>query len=112
MEPSQLLCDHYGRYGLETTSQSLFRPLLCLTGEPDLRTRTMTKVQLNLLDAVALLSDQNELGLVQGQVGTVVELLDDDFALVEFCDRDGATFSMPTLPISSLLRLSYEQVAA
>ena len=52
------------------------------------------------------------LGLVQGQVGTVVELLDDDFALVEFCDRDGATFSMPTLPISSLLRLSYEQVAA
>ena len=46
----------------------------------------MTKVQPNLLDAVALLSDQNELGLVQGQVGTVVELLDDDFALVEFCD--------------------------
>ncbi|MFY7761817.1 DUF4926 domain-containing protein, partial [Aquidulcibacter sp.] len=51
----------------------------------------MTKVQLNLLDAVALLSDQSDLGLVQGQVGTVVELLDDDFALVEFCDRDGAT---------------------
>ena len=72
----------------------------------------MTKVQLNLLDAVAHLSDKNELGLVQGQVGTVAELLDDDFALVEFCDRDGATFSMPTLPISSLLRLSYEQVAA
>ena len=72
----------------------------------------MTKVQLNLLDAVALLSDQDELGLVQGQVGTVVELLDDDFVLVEFCGRDGATFSMPTLPISSLLRLSYEQVAA
>jgi hypothetical protein len=72
----------------------------------------MTKVQLNLLDAVALLSDQSDLGLVQGQVGTVVELLDDDFVLVEFCDRDGTTFSMPTLPISSLLRLSYEQVAA
>lgn len=69
-------------------------------------------MQLNLLDAVALLSHQIELGLVQGQVGTVVELLDDDFVLVEFCDRDGATFSMPTLPISSLLRLSYEQVAA
>jgi hypothetical protein len=72
----------------------------------------MTKVQPNLLDAVALLSDQSDLGLVLGQVGTVVELLDDDFALVEFCDRDGATFSMPTLPIASLLRLSYEQVAA
>ena len=74
--------------------------------------KTMTKVQPTLLDTVALLSDQSDLGLVLGQVGTVVEFLDDDFALVEFCDRDGATFSMPTLPIASLLRLSYEQVAA
>jgi hypothetical protein len=49
---------------------------------------------------------------VQGQVGTLVELLDDDFVLVEFYDRAGATFSIPTLPICSLLRLSYQQVAA
>ncbi len=72
----------------------------------------MIKVQPNLPDAVVPLSDQNDLGLVQGQVGTVVELLDYDYALFEFCDRDGATSSMPTLSISSLLRLSYEQVPA
>lgn len=28
LEPSQLLSDHYGCYGLDTTAQSLFRPLL------------------------------------------------------------------------------------
>jgi Domain of unknown function (DUF4926) len=65
-----------------------------------------------LLDAVALLSDQEGLGLVQGQVGTVVELFDGDEALVEFCDGDGVAFAMPTLPLSDLLRLAYKQVAA
>jgi hypothetical protein len=65
-----------------------------------------------LLDTVALLRDQEALGLVQGQVGTVVELFDDDKALVEFCDGDGVAFAMPTLPLSDLLRLAYEQVAA
>lgn len=69
----------------------------------------MIKVQASLLDAVALLTDQEEQGLVQGQVGTVVELLDDGYALVEFCDRNGATFALPSLPLSSLLRLAYDR---
>jgi hypothetical protein len=72
----------------------------------------MSNVKPVLLDAVALLSDQEGLGLVQGQVGTVVELFDGDEALVEFCDGDGVAFAMPTLPLSDLLRLAYEQVAA
>lgn len=72
----------------------------------------MSNVKPVLLDAVALLSDQAGLGLVQGQVGTVVELFDGDEALVEFCDGDGVAFAMPTLPLSDLLRLAYEQVAA
>ena len=55
-------------------------------GESELRIEGMTNVQPNLLDVVALLSDHEELSLVQGQVGTVVQLFDDDFVLVEFCD--------------------------
>jgi hypothetical protein len=72
----------------------------------------MTNARPNLIDVVALLSDHEELGLVQGQVGTVVELFDDDIALVEFCDRGGKTYAMPTLPISSLLRLVHFPVTA
>jgi Domain of unknown function (DUF4926) len=72
----------------------------------------MTNTRPELLDPVALLRDEQALGLVQGQVGTVVELLNDDRALVEFCDGDGVAFALPTLPLSSLLRLAYERVAA
>jgi hypothetical protein len=66
----------------------------------------------SLLDVVALLSDMKAEGLVKGQVGTVVDELDGDYALVEFCDQDGSTYAMPALPVSALLRLSYERVAA
>ena len=72
----------------------------------------MDKNAILLLDTVALLHDQVALGLVRGQVGTVVELFDGDQALIEFCDGDGVAFAMPTLPLSDLLRLAYEQVAA
>ncbi|NJR20553.1 MAG: DUF4926 domain-containing protein [Hyphomonadaceae bacterium] len=72
----------------------------------------MTNTKPALLDAVALLTDQADLGLIQGQVGTVVELFEGDYALVEFCDGDGVAFAVPTLPLSALLRLAYEQVAA
>jgi Domain of unknown function (DUF4926) len=72
----------------------------------------MNNAQPALLDAVALLRDELALGLVQGQVGTVVEILNDNRALVEFCDGDGVAFALPTLPLSSLLRLAYEKVAA
>ena len=52
----------------------------------------------DFLSAVALLRDLPERGLVRGQVGTVVEALDDTTALVEFSDdqgrlRDRAVFS-------------------
>ncbi|MCA3693190.1 DUF4926 domain-containing protein [Aquidulcibacter sp.] len=57
-------------------------------------------------------SGLRSLGLVQGQVGTVVELLDDGNALVEFCDRNGATFALLSLPLTSLLRLAYDRVGA
>lgn len=42
-----------------------------------------------LLSAVALLCDLPQHGLVRGQVGTVVENLDESTALVEFSDDNG-----------------------
>jgi hypothetical protein len=42
-----------------------------------------------LLEVVALLENSKERGLVTGQVGTVVEILDDGVFEVEFCDNDG-----------------------
>jgi hypothetical protein len=45
--------------------------------------------QIKLLDIVALMTDLPERGLVQGQVGTVVEQLADDVFEIEFCDEGG-----------------------
>ena len=44
-----------------------------------------------LLEVVALLDDRPEHGLVRGQVGTIVEELDDATVLVEFSDDEGQT---------------------
>ena len=46
-----------------------------------------------LLSVVALLRDLPERALVRGQVGTVVEALDEATALVEFSDDDGRAYA-------------------
>lgn len=46
-----------------------------------------------LLDVVALTVDLPERGLVQGQVGTIVESLDGGTCEVEFSDDDGRTYA-------------------
>jgi Domain of unknown function (DUF4926) len=58
-----------------------------------------------LLAAVAALEDLPEASLPGGQVGTVVELLDDATALVEFSDDAGQAYAL--LPV-----LHYEPAAA
>lgn len=60
-----------------------------------------------LLDVVALLSDLPEHGLIRGQVGTVVELLDGAFE-VEFCDDEGKTYAEMALKPEQLLILHHE----
>ena len=47
-----------------------------------------------LLDVVALVEDLPEEKLVRGQVGTVVELLDDEHFEVEFSDDHGRTYAL------------------
>lgn len=59
-----------------------------------------------LLDVVALLSDVPAQGLVRGQVGTVVELLDGAYE-VEFSDDEGRTYAELALAPDQLLVLHH-----
>jgi len=65
-----------------------------------------------LLDAVALLADRPQAGLARGQVGTVVELLDDRTTLVEFSDDQGCAYAVIPCPRADLLVLHYVPEAA
>jgi hypothetical protein len=65
-----------------------------------------------MLDTVALLTDLPASGLVRGQVGTVVELLDSNEVLMEFSDDDGYAYAIVRCPIADLLLLRYEPEAA
>jgi hypothetical protein len=61
----------------------------------------------SLLDVVALLIDLPVDGLARGQVGTIVDLLDEETVLVEFCDVQGRTYAITPCPRSELLVLHY-----
>ena len=66
----------------------------------------------SLLDVVALLADISSEGLARGQVGTVVEQLDDKAMLVEFSDEQGRAYAVVPCPRTELLVLHYVPVAA
>ena len=59
-----------------------------------------------LLDVVALLSAVPAHGLLRGQVGTVVELLEGAYE-VEFSDDDGTSYAQLAIPSDQLLILHY-----
>jgi hypothetical protein len=65
-----------------------------------------------LLDVVALLADIPTEGLVRGQVGSVVELLDATTLLVEFSDEQGRAYAVVPCPQAELLVLHYATEAA
>jgi hypothetical protein len=64
------------------------------------------------LDVVALLADLPEAGLARGQVGTVVEPIDDNTTLVEFSDDDGRAYAIVPCARQDLLVLHYAREAA
>ena len=66
----------------------------------------------DLLSAVALLRDLPERGLVRGQVGTIVESLDEATALVEFSDDEGRAYAVVPCPREVLLILRTAPLAA
>ena len=61
-----------------------------------------------LLDVVALLSAVPARGLLRGQVGTVVELLEGAYE-VEFSDDDGTSYAQLALPSDQLLSFHHRQ---
>lgn len=62
---------------------------------------------IKVLDVVALLVDMPEHALVRGQVGTVVEMLDDGMLEVEFSDDQGRTYAELPFRADILLVLHY-----
>jgi len=64
------------------------------------------------LSAVALLSDLPAHGLVRGQVGTIVESLNETTALVEFSDNDGRAYAIVPCSRAALLILRTAPLAA
>jgi hypothetical protein len=60
-----------------------------------------------VLDVVALLADIPDRRLGRGQVGTVVEQLDDATSLVEFSDEQGHAYAIAACPRGDLLTLHY-----
>jgi hypothetical protein len=65
-----------------------------------------------VLDVVALLTDLPADGLLRGQVGTIVESLDETAALVEFSDDHGRAYAMAPCARPDLLVLHYMSKAA
>jgi hypothetical protein len=65
-----------------------------------------------LLDVVALLSELPAQRLARGQVGTIVEQLDENILLVEFSDQQGRAYAVAPCPMTELLTLHYVPEAA
>jgi hypothetical protein len=65
-----------------------------------------------LLDVVALTEDRPDVGLVRGQVGTIVETLAPGVFEVEFSDDQGKTYAMLPLKAELLIVLHTSPVRA
>jgi hypothetical protein len=68
--------------------------------------------RLSLLEVVALLTDIPAQQLARGQVGTIVEQLDNETLLVEFSDDQGRAYAVAPCPRADLLVLRYIPEAA
>ena len=66
----------------------------------------------SVLDVVALLTELPARRLARGQVGTIVEQLDDKTSLVEFSDEQGRAYAVAPCPRADLLVLHYVPEAA
>jgi len=57
-----------------------------------------------------LLIDLADYGLVKGQVGTIVEVLDENIFEVEFSDKQGRTLATVAVDEKDLMLLHFETV--
>jgi Domain of unknown function (DUF4926) len=65
-----------------------------------------------VLDIVALLADRPDDGLARGQVGTIVEALQNDALLVEFSDNEGRPYAIVPCADADLLVLHHQPQTA
>ena len=71
---------------------------------------------MNLLDTVALVvdvkgwsMDEQEVCLLRGQVGTVIEAKDAEVVIVEFAGIDGVAYALASIACQNLLRLHHDK---
>lgn len=67
---------------------------------------------MKLLDVVATLEALPEQHVAKGQVGTIVEELDDANVLVEFADLNGVAYAISPVPIELLMELKHAPALA
>lgn len=67
---------------------------------------------MRLHDVVATLEDLPEAHLAKGQVGTIVDELDDGFVLVEFSDVDGVAYAIEPVSCHKLMQLHHRSALA
>ena len=67
---------------------------------------------MKLLDVVATLQDFPEQNIVKGQVGTIVEELDNNNVLVEFANVEGVAYAIKPIPVARLMELKYTPALA
>ena len=67
---------------------------------------------MRLLDVVATLEDLPEVQLAKGQVGTIVDELNEDFVLVEFADLGGVAYAIEPIPVGKLIELRHAPTMA
>lgn len=68
----------------------------------------MKSSAIKVLDVVALLRDIPESNLKKGQVGTVVEQLDDNVFEIEFLTQRGETIALESFNATDLFLLHFE----
>lgn len=64
------------------------------------------------LDVVATLEAIPAAQLAKGQVGTIVDRLDDDVVLVEFADLGGVAYALEPIPLCKLIELHHTPAMA
>lgn len=67
---------------------------------------------IKLLDVVALLENVPEVGLYQGQVGTIVEEYEPEVFEVEFSDTSSRAYALETLNANLLMVLHHCPILA
>ena len=101
-----------GKNDLDRTNRRNCADVRDMLGAMMSATKTTNDERPSLLAAVALLTDLPAQRLARGQVGTIVEQLDDRTSLVEFSDEQGRAYAVAPCQRADLLVLHYVPEAA